>query len=70
MKQHTLAMAADEGAGFEQFRRPTKRDVFLATMEQIVPWQELCGVIEAHYPKPGNGRPPAGLERMLRMYFV
>lgn len=70
MKQQTLAMAADEGAGFERFRRPTKRDVFLATMEQIVPWQELCGVIEAHYPKRGNGRPPVGLERMLRMDFV
>jgi IS5 family transposase len=44
--------------------------MFLATMEQIVPWQELCSVIEPHYPKAGNGRPPVGLERMLRMYFV
>ena len=70
MKQQTLAMAADQGAGFEQYRRPTKRDAFLATMEQIVPWQELCAVIEPYYPKPGNGRPPVGLERMLRMYFV
>ena len=70
MKQQTLAMAADRGAGFEQYRRPTKRDVFLATMNEIVPWQELCAVIEPHYPKPGNGRPPVGLERMLRMYFV
>jgi IS5 family transposase len=70
MKQQILAMAADQGAGFEQYRRPTKRDMFLATMEQIVPWQELCAVIEPHYPKAGNGRPPVGLERMLRMYFV
>jgi hypothetical protein len=36
MKQHTLAMAADKG--FEQYHRPTKRDVFLKTMDQIVPW--------------------------------
>lgn len=70
MKQQTLAAAADQGAGFEQYRRPTKRDMFLATMEQIVPWQALCAVIEPHYPKAGNGRPPVGLERMLRMYFV
>ena len=35
-QQQTLAMAADQGAGFEQYRRPTKRDVFLETMEQIV----------------------------------
>lgn len=70
MKQLTLAAAADQGEGFEQYRRPTKRDVFLATMDQIVPWQAMCAVIEPHYPKAGNGRPPVGLERMLRMYFV
>jgi len=35
-----------------------------------VPWAQLCSVIEPHYPKAGNGRPPVGLERMLRMYFV
>jgi len=70
MKQQTLAMAADQNAQYEQYRRPTKRDAFLATMEQIVPWTELCSVIEPHYPKAGNGRPPVGLERMLRRYFV
>ena len=70
MKQQTLAMAADRNDSFERFRRPTRRDEFLATMERIVPWAELCAVIEPHYPKAGNGRPPVGLERMLRMYFV
>lgn len=70
MKQQTLALAADHNSSFEQYRRPTKRDVFLATMEQVVPWAQLCTVIEPFYPKAGNGRPPIGLERMLRMYFV
>jgi IS5 family transposase len=70
MKQQTLAMAIDQNAQYEQYRKPTRRDVFLATMEQVVPWRQLCEVIEPHYPKPGNGRPPVGLERMLRMYFV
>lgn len=70
MKQQTLAMAVDQNTQYEQYRKPTKRDVFLATMEQVVPWTELCSVIEPHYPKAGNGRPPVGLERMLRMYFV
>ena len=37
----------------------------LATMQAIVPWAALCEVIALHYPKPGNGRPPVGLERML-----
>jgi IS5 family transposase len=39
-------------------------------MGSIVPWAALCEVIEPHYPKAGKGRPPIGLERMLRMYFV
>jgi IS5 family transposase len=30
----------------------------------------LCALIEPHYPKPGNGRPPVGVERMLRIYFL
>ena len=42
----------------------------LATMNEIVPWRQLCEVIEPHYPKVGSGRPPVGLKRILRMYFV
>jgi IS5 family transposase len=48
----------------------TRREMFLEEMEQVVPWGELCALIEPHYPKPGNGRPPVGVERMLRMYFL
>jgi IS5 family transposase len=39
-------------------------------MEQVVPWGKLCALIEPHYPQPGNGRPPIGVERMLRIYFL
>jgi len=39
-------------------------------MERVVPWPALCGLIEPFYPKPGHGRPPVGVERMLRIYFV
>ena len=63
-------MAADQNTGFEQYRRPTKRDAFLETMNEIVPWTQLCEVIAPHYPKGKGGRPTIGLERMLRMYFV
>jgi IS5 family transposase len=31
---------------------------------------ELCALIEPFYPKPGNGRPPVGVERMLRIYLL
>ncbi len=56
--------------GFERYTKKTRRAAFLEEMEQVVPWAKLCALIEPHYPKPGNGRPPVGLERMLRIYFV
>ena len=66
MRQQTLA---DEG--FERFRKPTRRDQFLAEMEAVIPWRDLCKVIKPFYPKPkGAGRPPVGLERMLRIHFL
>ena len=27
-------------------------------------------MIEPHYPKAGNARPPIGLERMLHIHFI
>src|SRR5437870_7400886 len=66
MKQRTLAMMT----GFEQYTRKTRRALFLEEMEQVVPWRELCGLVEPHYPKAGGGRPPVGVERMLRIYFL
>lgn len=65
MKQLTLATA-----GFERYAKTTRRAAFLAEMESVVPWPALCGLIEPFYPKPGNGRPPIGVERMLRIYFL
>jgi transposase, IS5 family len=62
----TLATAK----GFEVHGRATRKAEFLARMEALVPWRQFCAVIEPHYPKAGNGRPPVGLERMLRMYLV
>ncbi len=65
MKQATLA-----AVGFERYRKTTRRAVFLAEMDQVVPWSVLCALVEPVYPKPGNGRPPVGVERMLRIYFL
>jgi IS5 family transposase len=56
--------------GFEQYAKTTRRAAFLAEMEHVVPWPSLCGLVEPFYPKPGNGRPPVGVERMLRIYFL
>ena len=66
MRQQTLA---DEG--FERYRKRTRREQFLDEMDKIVPWKGLCEVIEPFYPKPeGAGRPPIGLQRMLRIHFL
>ena len=56
--------------GFERYTKKTRRQIFLEEMEGVVPWRELCALVEPHYPKPGNGRPPVGVERMLRIYFL
>jgi transposase, IS5 family len=56
--------------GFERYTKKTRRAIFLEEMEQVVPWAKLCGLIEPHYPKPGNGRRPKELEKMLRIYFL
>jgi transposase, IS5 family len=65
MRQLTLATV-----GFEKHGKLTRRAAFLAEMEEVVPWRELCAVVEPFYPKRGNGRPPIGLERMLRLHFL
>jgi IS5 family transposase len=69
MRQVTLAMNAG-ASGFELHGKITRRAAFLARMEALVPWGEFCALIEPHYPRAGNGRPPVGLERMLRMYLI
>jgi transposase, IS5 family len=48
----------------------TRRERFLAEMDQVIPWQRLIALIEPHYTKPGRGRRPLGLEKMLRIYFL
>ena len=66
MRQSTFS----EG-GFEKHRKKTRREQFLADMEEIIPWAELSAVIEPFYPKgEGAGRLPIGIERMLRIHFL
>jgi IS5 family transposase len=48
--------------------KPTRRDAFLGEMQSLVPSAALLALIEPHYPKAGHGRPPIGLERMLRIH--
>jgi IS5 family transposase len=66
MRQATFA-----SMNFDAKKKPTRRERFLGEMDRVVPWSELLAVIEKHYPTSGRrGRPPLGLERMLRIHFM
>ncbi len=67
MKQQSL-----NANGFEKYRKKTRKEIFLEQMNHILPWTELCSVIEPFYPKPSKsgGRPTKGIERMLRIHFL
>jgi len=58
--------------GYFDKGKTTRRERFLAEMNQVVPWAPLCAAIEPHYPKGSRrgGRPPLPLERMLRIYCL
>jgi transposase, IS5 family len=62
-----MSFAQSEYAGK---KKVTRREKFLGEMERVVPWTRLVALIEPHYPKGRRGRPPMGLERMLRIYFL
>lgn len=51
-------------------RKTTRREIFLETMDKIIPWARLCALIEPHYFHNKTGRPPIGIEIMLRMYLL
>lgn len=51
-------------------KKKTKREEFLEIMDEIIPWDEWVGVIKPYYPNGKRGRPPMGIEKMLRMYLL
>ncbi|MFP6915901.1 transposase, partial [Xanthomonas hortorum] len=52
-------------------RKQTRRAIFLAEMEQVVPWQQLLGLIAPHYPVSGRpGRQPYVLATILRIHLL
>src|SRR5690554_4137864 len=51
-------------------RKRTRREVFLAEMEQVIPWEALLALIEPVYPKAGRGRRPYPLATMLRVHLM
>jgi len=56
--------------GFKAYHKQTKRERFLSEMGAVIPWRELCSLIEPHYPSCQRVHPPIGVERLLRIYEV
>ena len=65
MKQGTLTDIEYSGR-----KKKTRREEFLEIMDEIIPWDEWVSVIEPYYLKGKRGRPPMGIEKMLRMYLL
>lgn len=65
MKQQTFT-----DIEYSKRKRKTKREQFLEIMDQIIPWQEWIEIIRPYYPSGKRGRPPRGIELMLRMYLL
>ena len=65
MEQRTFA-----DLEYEAKKRVTRREEFLARMEQLIPWEELDARIRPFYPKAGRGRRPYPLSTMLRIHCV
>ena len=65
MKQRSFASLT-----YDNKKVTTKRERFLNEMNQVIPWDRLLKIIEPHYPKAGNGRPPMSMQTMLRIYFL
>ena len=51
-------------------RKQTRREAFLAEMDKLVPWSDLLGLIEPHYPEVGRGRHPYPIAMMLRIHLM
>ena len=65
MKQISLG-----GTGFELSSKRTRKREFLEEMNRVVPWSGLVALIEPHAPSAKTGRPPFGVETMLRIHFL
>ena len=65
MKQQSLS-----DIKYSNRKKKTKREEFLDSMDQIIPWEHWIDLIKVHYPSGKRGRPTRGIETMLRMYLM
>ena len=65
MNQQTFA-----DVEYSHRKRKTRRELFLNTMDSLIPWEHWVGVIRPYYASGRRGRPPRGIEIMLRMHLL
>ena len=58
------------GLGLNLSTKRTRKREFLEDMERVVPWDALVQIVQPHYPKAKTGRPPFGVETMLRIHYM
>src|SRR4051812_30460367 len=51
-------------------KKRTRRELFLAEMNAVIPWTELLQLIAPVYPTGQGGRRAVPLPTMLRIYFL
>lgn len=65
MKQQTFS-----DIEYANRKKKTKREEFLNSMDEIIPWRHWIDLISRHYSSGKRGRPLRGIETMLRMYLM
>ena len=58
------------GLGLNLSTKKTRKREFLEDMERVVPWVALVQIVAPYYPKAKTGRPPFGIETMLRIHYL
>ena len=58
------------GLGLNLSTKKTRKREFLDEMERVVPWGALVQVVHPYYPRAKTGRPPFGIETMLRIHYL
>ena len=65
-----MQLTFGDAEGMGKHKR-TRKEIFLAEMDKVVPWAALLALIAPHYPKMGRpGRQPYPLATMLRVHFL
>ena len=66
----TISNMKQLGLGLNLSTKKTRKREFLEEMERVVPWAALVQIVAPHYPKAKTGRPPFGIETMLRIHYM